>query len=73
MKFKWIMSAALALTVSSPAMAFPQVGQTFGEEVDHLGTQCVLQEKAQVESKVSRGSDDSDRDSGRAATGRSAS
>ncbi len=73
MKFKMILSATLALTVSSTAIASSKVGQVYGEDVDHLGTQCVRQEKAQSESKSGHNSGDSDSDQGRAANGRSAS
>jgi hypothetical protein len=73
MKSKLILSATLALMVSSSAMASSKVGQTLGADVDHRGTQCVLQQKAQAESNVSHGSAaDSDGDKGRSARARSA-
>ncbi|MFL5813577.1 MAG: hypothetical protein ACJ763_08365 [Bdellovibrionia bacterium] len=72
MKSKLILSATLALMVSSSAMASSKVGQTLGADVDHRGTQCVLQQKAQAESNSSRGSADTDGDKGRSAHGRSA-
>lgn len=72
MKFKLFLSAMLALAVSSSAIASSPLGQLFGQDVDHRGTQCTMQEKVKTESSSSRSNGDSDRDSGRAADARAA-
>lgn len=65
MKFKWILSATLALTVSSTAMASSGLGQELGRINNPIASQCTLVDKPQAESKSDRSKDDSDRDSGR--------
>jgi hypothetical protein len=64
MKFKMIISAAVALTVSSAAMASQDsgLGERRGRNVDYRGTQCERQEKPQADSSRDEGFD-SDRSS----------
>jgi hypothetical protein len=76
MKSKLILSATLALMVSSSAFAGKLVGEQFGASADPQGTQCTAyrtEDKPQAKAKVTHdGSSDSSGDQGRTASARSA-